>query len=822
MTFPYAVIPLGILSLYLYFFSSGLVSTGVFSRKFHRRIWNYILLITFLISALSGLFIALQINYKWEISWIDPFLKWHVDFGIALSFTGFFHFLWHWNYYFRHTTKKSRQTSVDLTKDGVPIPAVNLFHLGFVTMVTQVIFIRAGLNLFDGNELVTAMIIGLWMVFTGLGALAGSSRPAIIRKDAAGRSGLLFTGILPVLMLIAIYLTKMFFFPYGTSTGILNTLLISSLILLPFCFFSGMYFTVYAVRYQAKNVDFAGSAYFRESLGSLAGGFFTGFISVFLLSLFQTSLIVLLFTFLIIIFAYRLNSLQKTLVIFAGIIVTVLLFSGLDKSLEGMMYRGQKVLKTTQTPYGRIVMTETSGQINLFENNILLFSGQDIIHTEETIHFPLSQTVHTDTLLLISGGYKGMLKEMLKYHPARIDYTETDPKLIKLIREFADSSFAPSYKRIHYITRTDGISYLKNSPSFYDAVIIDSYAPLTLSMNRYFSLDFIHMVKEHLHPHGILSLSLPTGYNYSDENARELNSVVFNTLKKIFKNVLVLQGQQNYFLASDKALLTDIPYLIEKKGIKTTYVNSYYLNANDLEMRSSMLENEMDPHSGINTIIRPKAFFLALGYWAGMYGQGLRPIITVIGLIFIVMLILHAGRPLMFNLFLAGFTSAGLEILLLFGLQSVSGNLYQYSAILLAMFMAGLATGTWLGNHHGIRSDKSSILAAGFLLIVMVLLSVSVTRMIAFPAIWINIWVNLLNFVAASATGFIFSSSSQLLVKDGKLRVAFLYSADIFGGALGAVTISLALLPLAGFGWAAGSTALFMFLSLASLVFRKI
>lgn len=822
MTFPYAVIPLGILSLYLYFFSSGLVSTGILSRKLHRRIWNYILLITFLVSALSGLFIALQINYKWEIHWIDPFLKWHVDFGIALSFTGIFHFLWHWKYYIKRNDKKTEHLPYLMTGKEKPIPQINLFHLGFVTLSSQVIFIRAGLNLFDGNELVTGLIIGLWMLFTGTGALVGKSSRKIIVKDNAGQTGLIFTGIFPFVMIAAIYLVKMIFFPYGTSPGLLNTLLISSLVLLPFCFFSGMFFTVYAMRFRASHLDFAGTAYFNESIGSLAGGLFTGFISIFLFNLFQTSLAILLFTIAILLLNDRHHAFLKSKYILAGLVVIILLFFRIGNLLEGMIYRGQDVLKITQSHYGQIVMTETSGQINLFENNILLYSGQDIVNTEESIHYPLSQVSNTDTLLLISGGYKGLLKEMLKYHPARIDYTETDPKLLKLISKYADSSFIPSDRRIHYITHSDGIKYLKNNHLSYDAVIIDSYTPVNLSMNRYYTLDFIKMVQKHLHPRGVLSLSLPTGYNYSNESAIELNSVIYNTLKKVFKHVLILQGQKNYFLASDTTLSTDIPGLINKKGIKTTYVNQYYVNADDLKMRTEMILSELDTGAGINTINRPRAFFLALGYWTSMHGHRLRPVIAILGMLFFVLFILHLKKALIFNLFIAGFASAGLEIMLLFGLQSLLGNLYQYSAILLGLFMAGLAFGSWIGNHQKTLPDKKSLLIADLVLILTVILSITVTRISPIPNAWITIWVNLLNFFAASITGFIFSCSSQLLSEDGKSRIAFLYSADIFGGAIGAVSVSLVLLPLAGFGWSSFTLAFLIFFAFTRMLFRKV
>ncbi len=308
MSHAYAVIPLGILSLYLYLFSSFLVRAGVYSRKNHRKAWNYILLITFFVSALSGLFIALQINNKWEFSWIDRFLKWHVDFGIALSFTGIIHFLWHWPYYFGKRERRPSKPS-DLARENTrPISPLYLFLLGFIMLTTQVDFIRAGLNLFDGNEGVTGLILSLWMLFTGLGAVAGKRGHRLSRLPHFEAGSVLVMGLLPLVMLTAIYLVKSLFFPYGTTPDPANTALITLLVLMPFCFFAGLCFTLYAFRLQERASDFAGRAYVLESAGSMAAGIFTGFISIFLFSLLQTTLILVLLSIALILFTLHLKK----------------------------------------------------------------------------------------------------------------------------------------------------------------------------------------------------------------------------------------------------------------------------------------------------------------------------------------------------------------------------------------------------------------------------------------------------------------------------------------------------------------------------------
>lgn len=65
----------------------------------HRKIWNGLLLITFLVSGLLGLFLAIQINYDLKLNWFATLLYWHVEFGIAMAVISIFHLLWHLKYW---------------------------------------------------------------------------------------------------------------------------------------------------------------------------------------------------------------------------------------------------------------------------------------------------------------------------------------------------------------------------------------------------------------------------------------------------------------------------------------------------------------------------------------------------------------------------------------------------------------------------------------------------------------------------------------------------------------------------------------------------
>ncbi len=82
-----------------YFFSNYLVKIKKISLITHRRLWNVILLISFLVSGILGLIMAALISLKLSVSWYQSMLWLHVEFGIIMSLVAIIHALWHLPYY---------------------------------------------------------------------------------------------------------------------------------------------------------------------------------------------------------------------------------------------------------------------------------------------------------------------------------------------------------------------------------------------------------------------------------------------------------------------------------------------------------------------------------------------------------------------------------------------------------------------------------------------------------------------------------------------------------------------------------------------------
>lgn len=101
---PYHFWWLLVVTLILYVFSTLLVKSKKVKKATHRKIWNFILLVTCLVSCLLGVYIVLAKMYGWTMNYMT-LLKLHVDFGIVMTIVAIIHILWHIRY-FKNMIKK--------------------------------------------------------------------------------------------------------------------------------------------------------------------------------------------------------------------------------------------------------------------------------------------------------------------------------------------------------------------------------------------------------------------------------------------------------------------------------------------------------------------------------------------------------------------------------------------------------------------------------------------------------------------------------------------------------------------------------------------
>jgi len=95
----YNFLPISAVLIVLYLAGLALVKAQKLSRVAHRKIWNIILTISFLGSAITGLIMIFHLNYNIPAI-INPKIMFrHVEFSLVFTLVAIFHALWHLAYY---------------------------------------------------------------------------------------------------------------------------------------------------------------------------------------------------------------------------------------------------------------------------------------------------------------------------------------------------------------------------------------------------------------------------------------------------------------------------------------------------------------------------------------------------------------------------------------------------------------------------------------------------------------------------------------------------------------------------------------------------
>ncbi len=748
--------------------------------------------------------------------------------------------------------------------------------------MTQLALLRELLGAFSGNELVLGIGLGCWLLLTGAGTwlgrwvarwagsgdrsdvrrwsgltprrservgdnalhpgkpgaeslpVAGHERPA--GDSTSARSALAATwivgqmlvAILPLLQVVAVRVLRDVVFVRGAAVGVIGTVLGSMALLLPFCIVSGAMLTLACGLLPRRDgADGIGRVYVADTVGSIAGGVLFSFVLVpwfdhFALLCFPAALNILLAGALAWHYRQRL-LLASTAIVAAGLVAHVTLVDA-DDVTTAVQHWGQQMVYRANSPYGRLVVTEDSGQLTFFENGVPVITTQAIEQIEETVHYAMSQRPDARKVLLVSGGVTGTAREILRY-PAvtEVTYVELDPQIIEAGRRFLAENLADTRIKI---VATDGRRFVRQTAERFDVVIVAVPDPSTSQLNRFYTAEFFAEVKRALAPGGVLAFGLGRYENYvSPELARMLASA-HRTLRESFANVRMIPGGRVFFLASDGPLHLDIAARLEQRGLTTQLVNRHYLDAMLAPDRLADLDRAIAQPAEANTDFNPALYYYNLRYWlsqfafhGGLLGGGLLILLAAY---------LWRLRAVPRVVFASGFAASTLEVVLLLGYQTLYGSLYRQVGLIVTVFMAGLAAGAWWANRSlfarrwsalsptrlsvlslpavagSSRSTEKQLAFLSLTLAVLAALLPVVLRQLGHLAAVAGTplagqgMVLLATFILAVLVGGQFPLASAADPGEPAATASRLYTADLVGAALGALLVSTLLIPLLG------------------------
>jgi spermidine synthase len=782
----YHVLSTGFTAILLYLVSYLFYRIGYFSLQLHRKFWNLILALAFFLTAAAGLFVALQMNYKWNISFIKEILRWHVEFGIGFAVTGLIHFSWHLKYYGKYFSKTAVVTEnpkpLNISSSEIK---TNLFVIGFISSSIQFMMMREIMNITGGYELIAGSFLGSWLIASAIGAsLASKSALNDIRKI-----NLVFALSPLVSVILMLSLTRLFLSP-GETPSLLASMIYTFLVLFPFCMVSGFTFVRLIQIAGSENNFLPGKSFSIETTGGIFSGVIISILTAELIGSYKLILLIILLSVTYVLITYYIKrSASLTIFKFSVLLVCCLLLL-LDPDLlfRQILLPSVKVTATNDTPYGNITKGRYKGDESLYYNQRLLSYNDDATEREEDIHYAMLQCDSPEKVILISGSLQSHLPEILKYPVTKITYIERDP-FLAMHETPVNRKFPGSVA----VVNQDAFRYVRNSTESVNAIILLVPPPTTLLLNRYYTTEFFYEVKKRLKPDGIFICSPGPGDNYFNKESLNLYSSIYNGLASIFKNVKPVVGNKLYFIASDKPLSLSFCQLADSKNIKNLYVNSDYLDDERIMKKSEEVTDLINREIKPNRSAFPVACFHSQSYQFSKYLDEKIPAVVLLLIVFALPVTTIKRKNLL--MYFSASSLAGFEIIILVTLQLMVGNMYQLTGLIIAGLMMGLAVGS--GINSGFMNTISLRNKVIFQILFYIFFALGYNYMLEIKSGLLSVAVILLSgFLPALITGQIFR---ELTYKTKDITGSpAVYSADLAGSAFGFIFISGIAIPVFG------------------------
>lgn len=663
-------------------------------------------------------------------------------------------------------------------------PRSALFITGFISSSVQLLMLREMMNITGGYELIAGVFLCSWLI----GSALGSSLARASAVSGIGKISLVFTTGPLFSISLMLLLTRLILNP-GETPSFPAGLIFTFLVLLPFCLLSGFTFIKLTEAGKVSGQP-PGNSFSVETAGGIVAGVMISVPGAGILNTYQALLIITLMGITWALLTFCIRNRTGKLVLKTGVLllVSLMIIFPPDFIFRQLLLKGIKVTETFDTPYGNITRGEYHGEESTYYNQRLITYSSDAAEREEDIHYGMLQTVDPATVLLISGSAGSRIKELSKYDIGELVYVERDPALSADIE-----SDAKDEKVLLTVINDDAFSYIRETGRKFDAVIMLLPPPSSLSINRYYTLEFFRSVKKIMNEGAVFSCSPGINPNYFNSEAVRLFSSVHNSMKAVFGNVVPVAGSKLYFIASDDEISTAFCRLTDEKGLRNSYVCSDYLSDDLIRARSEEITALMDSTVKLNRSVVPAACFYYQSFILSMDTGAKTPSIVLLIVLFALSFLnFRKDTGLMYFSALA---LAGYEIILLLMLQLTLGNMYQATGLIIAGLMAGLAVGS--GSRllflTGSRLAARTIILA-LLYAISGLLAGIILDMTWKPAI--TGLLILMGFLPAVITG----SYYRHLTSEGKngQNASRVYSSDLSGSAIGFLAFSGIAVPLLG------------------------
>ncbi|KMQ49970.1 Spermidine synthase [Chitinispirillum alkaliphilum] len=452
--------------------------------------------------------------------------------------------------------------------------------LGIVSQVGQVLVLRELLMVFSGNELSIGLVYSAWLIWGAVGARTAAYLmerlinpfPVLLINTA------LLSFVLPSTIVLIRGIRGFFDLLPGAYLS-LNDMAVSSFVTTgPICFSLGAQFVILSAIWRrkdkSKDTSSASKTYVFEAIGNVFGGIAFSLVMVNrMVSLqsaaFVCSLMMGITLLLVCIHKPKNKTIKRNVIlIISAALLLPLLFQSMLGEVDSWGYRllwsnfapHHELTEIRESKHGTIAVASRDGQYSFFQSGNLIYStpgykaaasGFEKQEAATFAHLVMAQHTNPEKVLLIGGGMRGTLPEILKHNVIRVDYVELDQELTNVALSYVSgyTRRAAEDQRVNLI-HADGRQFVKQSDLKYDMIIVDIPDPSTAVLNRYYTLEFFQQTAGRLKSGGVLALSAGSSPDLRNVALVNRKATMYHTLNRVFSTVIPMGERTMFFFAT--------------------------------------------------------------------------------------------------------------------------------------------------------------------------------------------------------------------------------------------------------------------------------
>lgn len=698
---------------------------------------------------------------------------------------------------------------------------VYLIAVGFISIFGQVVILRELVVAFYGIELVYILALGFWLLGTAAGATAG--RRSVLPRETSVQDLLLLNSAALLGDVIFIRGMRRIFGGVPGAYLPIDVQLAGLLVtVVPVSFLAGLLF-----RWAARRLFYDGrtlaEAYWLESAGGVVGGL----LSTLLIALGFQNLSAVFFCCVVSFAAVLVCASKKRyrlrMIVSQAGLVTIFVLVLFSYRIDVLMtsWNHPHLVESRDTPYGRVTVTVREDQVIVYDNDAVAYETQTTA-AEELVHLSTLQNTGPRNVLVLGGGFAGIISELLKLPVERIDYVEINGTIVgTLVRRLPPDQVAALRDEKVNIIYDDPRRYL-GTHHLYDVILVAMPEPRSAQNNRFFTEEFFKQCSSNLKKGGIVAFSIASAENFWSPELLRRNGSIYAAVKSVFANVLVIPGATDIFIGSGSALTHEPHILIDRfrqRDISTRLVTPRYIDylfTNDrFASVNELLALSRQPP---NSDILPACYSHTVSIWLSRFFPALTfpelqsrdiwsivcsPVFWLLAVIAVAAAFHRklAGVRKFLLMFTAGSVGMVCETLLLLYFQNESGVLYQDIGMLLMTFMIGLTLGAFAVDRFMMKIRKKRLrtrwMGAGMFA------AFGILNFCVYYGIESHMLTGItLTSLMLTIDGMIVSAVFAFIAVSGdtgeKHFMPWLYSADLAGGSVGSVIAVLFLIPVFG------------------------